>query len=133
MTGATAHWTVAAAAIEDIDLAVSPGQRVAVVGPSGSGKSTLAAVLMGFLPYTGSVRLSGVEVGDADGDDLRQHVGMLTQQAHIFDTTIADNVRIGEPDATDDEVMARPRRRRSSPTGSRACPRGRPPRSGPSA
>ena len=79
---------------------------MAVVGPSGSGKSTLANVLMGFLPYTGSVRVSGVEVRDADGDDLRQHVGMLTQQAHIFDTTIADNVRIGSPDATDDEVAA---------------------------
>jgi thiol reductant ABC exporter CydC subunit len=106
VTGATAHWTVAAAAIEDVDLVVSPGQRVAVVGPSGSGKSTLANVLMGFLPYRGSVRFSGVEVGEADGDELRQHVGMLTQQAHIFDTTIADNVRIGSPDATDDEVLA---------------------------
>ncbi len=106
VTAATAHWTVASAAIEGIDLAVAPGQRVAVVGPSGSGKSTLANVLMGFLPYTGSVRLSGVEVRDTDGDDLRQHVGMLTQQAHIFDTSIADNVRIGHPDASDDEVAA---------------------------
>jgi thiol reductant ABC exporter CydC subunit len=103
---ATAYWTVAAAAIEDIDLAIAPGQRVAVVGPSGSGKSTLANVLMGFLPYTGSVSLCGVEVREAEGDDLRQHVGMLTQQAHIFDTTIADNVRIGDPEATDDEVAA---------------------------
>ncbi len=104
--GATAHWTIASAAIEDIDVDVAPGQRVAVVGPSGSGKSTLANVLMGFLPYTGSVRVSGAEVRDVDGDDLRRHVGMLTQQAHIFDTTIADNVRIGNPDATDDEVAA---------------------------
>jgi thiol reductant ABC exporter CydC subunit len=102
----SAHWTVAAAAIKDIDLAIGPGQRVAVVGPSGSGKSTLAHVLMGFLPYTGSVRCSGVEVCEADGDDLRRHVGMLTQQAHIFDTTIADNVRIGDPDASDADVAA---------------------------
>lgn len=102
----TAHWTVAAAAIEDVDLTVGSGQRVAVVGPSGSGKSTLANVLMGFLPYTGSVRYAGVEVRDVDGDDLRHHIGMLTQQAHIFDTTIADNVRIGSPEATDDEVAA---------------------------
>lgn len=106
VTSATAHWTIAAAAIEDIDLVVEPGQRIAVVGPSGSGKSTLANVLMGFLPYTGSVRVGGVEVRDVDGDDLRHHVGMLTQQAHIFDTTIADNVRIGRPDATDDDVAA---------------------------
>ncbi len=106
LRGTTARWSAAAAAIEDVDLDVVPGQRVAVVGPSGSGKSTLANVLMGFLPYSGSVRFSGVEVGDTDGDDLRQHVGMLTQQAHIFDTTIADNVRIGSPEATDDEVLA---------------------------
>ncbi len=104
LDGVTAHWVQAEAAIEDIDLIVSPGDRIAIVGPSGSGKSTLAAVLMGFLPYTGSVRLSGVEVREADGDDLRHHLGMLTQQAHIFDTTIADNVRIGDPAASDDEV-----------------------------
>lgn len=104
LQGVTAHWTVAAAAIADIDLEIMPGQRMAVVGPSGSGKSTLAAVLMGFLPYSGSVRLSGVEVRDTDGDSLRQHVGMLTQQAHIFDTTVADNVRIGNPEATDADV-----------------------------
>jgi ATP-binding cassette, subfamily C, bacterial CydCD len=90
--------------VSGIDLDVEPGGRVAVVGPSGAGKSTLAAVLMGFLPYSGSVRLSGVEVREADGDDVRRHVGMLTQLAHIFDTTIADNVRIGDPQATDEQV-----------------------------
>jgi ATP-binding cassette, subfamily C, bacterial CydCD len=100
-----ARWVDGPAAISGIDLDVRPGQRVAVVGPSGSGKSTLAAVLMGFLPYSGSVRLSGVEARDADGDDLRRHVGMLTQQAHIFDTTIADNVRLGDPDASDEAVQ----------------------------
>lgn len=100
----TARWTQARAAIEDIDLDVAPGERVAVVGPSGSGKSTLANVILDFLPYEGSVRLSGVEVAEADGDDVRRVVGLLTQQAHIFDTTIADNVRIGDPDATDEQV-----------------------------
>ncbi len=93
-------------ALDSIDLRVGRGERVAVVGPSGSGKSTLASVLMGFLPYAGSVRLSGVELRDADGDAVRQVVGMLTQQAHIFDTSIADNVRLGDPTASDDEVMA---------------------------
>jgi len=93
-------------ALDSIDLRVGRGERVAVVGPSGSGKSTLASVLMGFLPYSGSVRLSGVELRDAEGDAVRQVVGMLTQQAHIFDTSIADNVRLGDPTATDEEVMA---------------------------
>jgi thiol reductant ABC exporter CydC subunit len=102
----SARWTAGTAAIKGIHLQVRPGDRVAIVGPSGSGKSTLAAVLMGFLPYAGSVRLSGVQVRDADGDDLRSRIGMLTQQAHIFDTSIADNVRIGDPSATDEEVGA---------------------------
>ena len=100
----TACWVPGRAAIADIDLQVLPGQRVAVVGPSGSGKSTLANVLLGFLPYDGSVRLSGVEVREADGDDLRTHLALLSQQAHLFDTTIADNVRIGAPQASDDQV-----------------------------
>jgi thiol reductant ABC exporter CydC subunit len=100
----TARWVPGRAAITGIDLQVLPGQMVAVVGPSGSGKSTLANVLLGFLPYEGSVRLSGIEIHEADGDDLRTHIGLLAQQAHLFDTTIADNVRIGAPRASDDEV-----------------------------
>jgi len=90
--------------LEDVDLDVEPGQRVAVVGPSGSGKSTLAAVLMGFLPYSGSVVLSGVELRAANGDEARHQLGLLAQQAHVFDTTIADNVRIGDPRAESAEV-----------------------------
>jgi thiol reductant ABC exporter CydC subunit len=107
--GVTAGWGGAEGqvnAIEGLSFSVAPGERVAVVGPSGSGKSTLANVLMGFLPYTGSVALSGVEIRDADGDAVRQVVGMLTQQAHIFDTTIADNIRIGDPTATDEQVTS---------------------------
>ncbi|MEI6363013.1 MAG: thiol reductant ABC exporter subunit CydC [Actinomycetes bacterium] len=88
-------------AIRDVTLSVAPGERVAVIGPSGAGKSTLANVLMGFLPYQGSVRLSGVEIREANGDDVRGVVGMLTQQAHIFDTSVADNIRIGDPSADD--------------------------------
>jgi ATP-binding cassette subfamily C protein CydCD len=106
----TAGWSAAqdeqVNAIEDITFSVAPGERVAIVGPSGSGKSTLANVLMGFLPYAGSVALCGVEIREADGDAVRGVVGMLTQQAHIFDTSIADNVRIGDPKATDEEVLA---------------------------
>lgn len=90
--------------VREISLAVEPGHRVAIVGPSGSGKSTLAAVIMGLLPYEGSATLCGVELREAAGDDLRSHVGMLAQQAHVFDTTIADNVRIGDPQATDEQV-----------------------------
>lgn len=100
----SASWVDHTTVLHDISLRIMPGSRIAVVGPSGAGKSTLAAVLMGFLPYSGSVRLSGVEIDEVDGDELRRHVGILSQQAHIFDTTIADNIRIGNPDATDEEL-----------------------------
>ena len=106
LAGVSASWVPGETTLHEVDLVVEPGQRVAVVGPSGSGKSTLAAVLMGFLPYEGSAELSGVELRDTDGDDLRRHVGLLTQQAHIFDTTIADNVRIGDPRSDDAAVAA---------------------------
>ena len=94
------------ATLSEISLMVRPGERIAVVGPSGAGKSTLAAVLMGFLPYDGSMRMSGIEARDVDGDDLRRCVGLLSQQAHVFDTSIADNVRIGNPQATDAQVRS---------------------------
>lgn len=100
----SAGWAAGTDTITGIDLHIGAGQRVAVVGPSGSGKSTLAAVLMGFLPYRGSMTLSGVEVRDADGDALRRVIGLLQQQAHVFDTSVADNVRIGDPHAADSAV-----------------------------
>lgn len=103
VSGLFARWSRAEASVPDalrgLDFEVHPGQRIAVVGPSGAGKSTLAAVLMGFLPYSGSITLSGVELARADGDDLRRHVGLLSQSAHVFDTSVADNVRLGNPEA----------------------------------
>ena len=104
LSAVSARWQDGPAAIEGMDLRVEPGQRIAIVGPSGAGKSTLAAVLLGFLPYSGSARLSGVELRDVEGDDLRRQVTLLAQQAHIFDTSISDNVRIGDPDASDRDV-----------------------------
>ena len=96
--------------LHGVSLDIASGDRVAVVGPSGAGKSTLAAVLMDFLPYEGSVEINGVQLRDADGDDVRGVVGLLSQQAHIFDTTIADNIRIGDPSADDEAVRIALRR-----------------------
>ena len=104
LTGLSAGWVAGTDAIIDVDLHFWAGQRVAVVGPSGSGKSTLAAVLMGFLPYRGSMTVSGVEARDVDGDALRRVIGLLQQQAHVFDTSVADNIRIGDPQADDAAV-----------------------------
>lgn len=105
LRGVGASWRDGEVVLTDLDVRIAPGEHVAVVGPSGAGKSTLAAVLMGFLPYTGSVLMSGAEVRDADSDDVRRQIGLLSQRAHVFDTSIADNVRIGDPSA-DDEAVA---------------------------
>lgn len=93
-------------ALHGFDLTVQPGERVAIMGPSGSGKSTLAAALMGFLPYEGSLRFGGVELAEYDGDDIRRTVGLCSQDAHVFDTTLAENLRLARPGA-DDEDLAR--------------------------
>jgi thiol reductant ABC exporter CydC subunit len=91
-------------ALHGFDLTVQPGERVAVMGPSGSGKSTLAAALMGFLPYEGSLRFGGVELAEYDGDDIRRTVGLCSQDAHVFDTTLAENLRLARPGAADDDL-----------------------------
>jgi thiol reductant ABC exporter CydC subunit len=93
-------------ALSAIDLAVPPGRRVAVVGPSGAGKSSLAYVLLRFLGYEeGSVRLDSVELSRLTGADARTVIGLVDQDSHLFDTTIARNLRIGRRDATDNELL----------------------------
>jgi len=89
-----------------IQLSIHQGEHVFLVGPSGAGKSTLAMVLMGFLPYTGSALINGVEIADSDHDQLRERVGLLAQRAHIFDTTIQENVTLGRRALAEDVVSA---------------------------
>lgn len=91
-------------AVRHISFAVKPGQRVGIVGPSGSGKSSLAAALMGFLPYSGSATLNGVEIRDAGSDQVCAAVGLLAQRSHIFETSIRGNVTIARPHASDHEI-----------------------------
>jgi len=97
-------------ALRHVDLDLSAGRRVAVVGESGSGKTTLAMVLLRFLdPTGGRVTLSGhdgqaIDLSDLPGDDVRTVVGLLAQDAHIFNSTIWENVRLARPQATRDEV-----------------------------
>jgi len=92
-------------ALDGVDLDLSLGRRVAVVGPSGAGKSTLAAVLLRFLPYEGgSVTLDGVELAKLDGDVSRRVVGLVAQDAHVFDSTLEENLRLAKRDATPAEL-----------------------------
>ncbi len=98
--------------LDGIDLDLAPGRRVAVIGASGAGKSTLAAVLLRFLDYEGSVTLGGVELSALDGDAARTAIGLVAQDAHVFDTTVRENLLLARRDATEadlDAALARAR------------------------
>ncbi|MCB5163274.1 thiol reductant ABC exporter subunit CydD [Streptomyces bambusae] len=95
------------AALEGLDLTLDAGRRIAVVGPSGSGKTTLAQVLLRFLdPSAGTYRLgpAGVAADALDGDDVRRMVGLCAQDAHLFDSSVRENLRLARPDATEAEL-----------------------------
>lgn len=92
-------------ALSSLDLTLTPGRRIAVVGPSGSGKTTLAQVLLRFLDASsGAYRLGGVEAAALESDTVRRSVGLCAQDAHVFDSTIRENLRLARPGATDPEL-----------------------------
>jgi len=92
-------------AVRDIDLDLTPGRRVALVGATGAGKSTLAAVLFRFIDLSsGTVLLNGRDLSGYDPDDVRVVVSGCAQDPHIFDTTIRDNLRLARPQASEAEL-----------------------------
>lgn len=89
------------------DLVLAPRDHVALLGPSGAGKSTLAVVLLKLLtPSRGTVSLDDTSYADLDGDDVRTRVGLLAQDAHVFDTSVLENVRLARPDATEEQIRS---------------------------
>ncbi|GGV40233.1 thiol reductant ABC exporter subunit CydD [Streptomyces spectabilis] len=100
-------------ALAGVSLALERGRRVAVVGPSGSGKTTLAHVLLRFLgAYEGTYAIGGTDTSRLDGDDVRRLVGLCAQDAHVFDSSVRENLLLARKDASDDElygVLARAR------------------------
>ena len=94
-------------ALEDYDLTVSPGERVALVGPSGAGKTTVFQLLLRFHDTTrGRITFDGTPVTYMDPQDLRRAIGVVAQEPVIFAASAADNIRYGHPDAGDEEVRA---------------------------
>ena len=93
--------------IEDLSLAVSAGQRIAIVGPTGCGKTTVINLLMRFYdPNSGEICIEGVDVKEMSRRALRKNYGMVLQEIWLKSGTIRDNIVMGRPDATDDEVIA---------------------------
>ncbi len=91
--------------LRGVDLDLTPGRRVALVGQSGAGKSTLADVLVRFLPVdAGEATLDGVPLDRLASDDVRRVVGLVEQSPHLFATSLAENLRVGRRSASDEEL-----------------------------
>ncbi|MFD5266838.1 thiol reductant ABC exporter subunit CydD [Streptomyces sp. NPDC058335] len=92
-------------ALAGVDLTVEQGRRIAVVGTSGSGKTTLAQVLLRFLDSgAGSYTLGGVDAYALEGDDVRRLVGLCAQDAHLFDSSVRENLLLANKEATEDDL-----------------------------
>ncbi len=92
--------------MKDISFTVNPGEMVAIVGPTGAGKTTLINLLMRFYDVdSGSIRIDGVDVKDISRETLREHFGMVLQDAWLYTDTIMENIRFGDLDASDADVL----------------------------
>jgi len=94
-------------ALREVSFTAEPGQTIALVGHTGSGKSSIINLLTKFyLPDTGAVLIDGHDTRDITGDSLHRQMGIVSQQNFLFTGTIMDNVRVGRPSATDEEIVA---------------------------
>ena len=91
--------------LSGVELMIAPGERIAFVGPTGAGKSTLAKLIARFYdPTQGTVRVGGTDLRDATIRSLRDEIVVVPQEGYLFSGTIADNIRVARPAATDEEV-----------------------------
>jgi ABC-type multidrug transport system fused ATPase/permease subunit len=102
--------------LHGVSFRVEPGQLVAIVGSSGSGKSTIASLTPRLYDVdTGAVRLSGIDVRDLSFEALRDTLGLVTQDGHLFHDTVRENLRFARPEASDEELWAALRTARLAP------------------
>jgi ABC-type multidrug transport system fused ATPase/permease subunit len=91
--------------LDGLDLTLPPGRRVALVGPSGVGKTTVTNLLLRFLdPVDGRVTIDGRDIRELRQEDVRRTFALAGQDAHVFDSTIRENLRLAAPDATDGQL-----------------------------
>ena len=99
------HYSNDVAVLDNLELKIPAGQTVALVGTTGAGKSTIAKLISRFYdPTKGSVLLDGVDLKSVSSKDLRQSIVMVTQEAYLFSGSVADNIALGKPDATAEEI-----------------------------
>lgn len=107
LDGVTFGYVPGRPVLHDLSLSVPAGSSLALVGPTGAGKTSIAR-LLGRLadPDTGAVRFGGIDLRTADPDELRRRILLSPQEAHLFPGSVADNVRLAAPAASDDDVVA---------------------------
>jgi ATP-binding cassette, subfamily B, bacterial len=99
------HYSNGVEVIPEFSLNVPAGQTIALVGTTGAGKSTIAKLISRFYdPTSGTLSLDGIDLRDLSAKDLRRSVVMVTQEAYLFSGSVADNISLGKPDATPDEI-----------------------------
>jgi ATP-binding cassette, subfamily B, bacterial len=95
------------AVLRDINLTAHPGETIALIGPSGSGKTTMATLLQRFYRVTdGAITIDGVDIRDMTQYSLRSQIGVVFQDAHLFNDTVRANIAYGRPDASQEEIEA---------------------------